>query len=54
MYDIVPYYFARSMVETPVFIVGPLVFSAILYFLVGLEMTAQHFFQFFLVLVMQI
>lgn len=54
MYDIIPYYFARTIVETPLFVIGPLIFSAILYFLVGLEMSAEHFFKFTLVMVLQI
>lgn len=54
MYDIIPYYFARSLVETPIFLIGSLLFCSILYFLVGLEMSAEHFFKFNLVLFMQI
>lgn len=37
MYSIFPYYFARTMIETPLFLIIPLVYCAIFYFAVGLQ-----------------
>jgi ABC-type multidrug transport system ATPase subunit len=54
MYDIIPYYFARTAVETPLFILSPLVYTAIFYFGVGLQQSAGHFFKLFLALAMVI
>lgn len=49
-----PYYFARSLLELPLFLLLPLLFSAIVYFGVGLTVSAAQFFKFFLVLALQI
>jgi ATP-binding cassette subfamily G (WHITE) protein 1 len=35
MYDVIPYYYARVIVETPLYLMVPLLFSAIIYFAVG-------------------
>lgn len=54
MYSIMTYYVARSTVETPLFLLTPMIFSLIVYFGVGLDITAAKFFQFYLVMVIQI
>ena len=54
MYDIFPYYFSRVIVENPLFLLSPLLFSTIMYFGVGLTIDAEHFFKFYLALAMLI
>jgi hypothetical protein len=36
MYSVIPYYYARVIVETPMYLIAPLLFSAVMYFAVGL------------------
>ena len=44
MYDVVPYYFAKTIAEIPVFTIIPLIFTAITYFLVGYNDNTTQFF----------
>jgi len=40
LYGIIPYYWARSLVETPLFLFLPMLYSLIIYFGVGLSISA--------------
>ena len=48
MYDVVPYYFAKTIAEIPVFTIIPLVFTAITYFMIGYNDSMEQFFKFVL------
>ena len=48
MYDVVPYYFAKTIAEIPVFTIIPMIFCAITYFLVGYNDITEQFFKFYL------
>ena len=50
MYDVTSYYLAKILTETPVLLVTPMIFSAIVYFKIGLMITASQFFYFYLIL----
>mmetsp|Transcript_111 Transcript_111/g.217 ORF Transcript_111/g.217 Transcript_111/m.217 type:complete len:165 (+) Transcript_111:726-1220(+) len=50
MYRVAPYFFSKVIVDTPVLILGPLVFTLIIYFSMGLQKTADQFFSFFFTL----
>ena len=52
MYHVGPYYSAKVLVETPLLIVAPLIFSLIIYFAMGLTITASQFFYFYLILIL--
>ena len=52
MYDVVPYYLAKLIADMPAFIIVPTVFTAITYFLIGFENSAEQFFGFLLTFVM--
>ena len=53
MYSIIAYYFARSLVETPLFLLIPLLFTVIVYFGVGLQVTLVQVLKFYLVMAIQ-
>ena len=46
MYNVVPYYVAKLLSEIPIFVIVPLVFNLIFYFLVGFHKDAEQFFKF--------
>lgn len=50
MYAVTSYYLAKTMMELPVLLTTPMVFSLIVYFKIGLIITASQFFYFYLVL----
>jgi hypothetical protein len=50
MYAVTSYYLAKTMMELPVLLITPMVFSVIVYFKIGLIITASQFFYFYLVL----
>lgn len=52
MYGVTPYYFAKTIMEIPEVLVLPFVYDIIVYFGVGFEATAGHFFYFYLISVM--
>ena len=52
LYSIIPYYFARTLVETPLFLMAPLVNASIFYFATGLSRTPEQFFKLVLALIM--
>lgn len=52
MYSVATYYLAKTLVELPVLLVTPMVFSVIVYFGVGLTVTGFQFGYFYLILVL--
>ena len=48
MYDVVPYYFAKTIAEIPVFTIIPLIFTSITYYMVGYNDLTEQFFKFVL------
>ena len=46
MYNVVPYYVAKLLSEIPIFIIVPLIFNLIFYFLVGFNKDVEQFFKF--------
>ena len=52
MYSVGTYYLAKTIVETPVLLISPMVFSVIVYFGVGLTVTGFQFGYFYLILVL--
>jgi ABC-type multidrug transport system permease subunit len=52
MYSVPAYYFAKLMVDIPVLCVGPMVFSLIVYFKIGVVFNAAAFFVFYLVMLL--
>ena len=52
LYTIPPFYISRVLAETPLFLLNPLIYSAIAYFGVGLTNTVVQFFKFYLALVL--
>lgn len=52
MYMVVPYYVSKIMVETPPLVVIPMIYSLIVYFGMGLTITASQFFLFYVILVL--
>lgn len=47
MYSVTAYYLAKILVETPVLALTPMIFALIVYFGVGLTITASQFFIFY-------
>ena len=47
MYNVSSYYLAKIIVETPVLALTPMIFSVIVYFGIGLTITAKQFFLFY-------
>lgn len=41
MYDVVPYYLAKVVADTPAFIIVPTVFTSITYFMIGYNDEAE-------------
>jgi ABC-type multidrug transport system permease subunit len=52
MYSVGTYYLAKTIVETPVLLISPMVFCVIVYFGVGLTVTGFQFGYFYLILVL--
>jgi len=49
MYTVVSYYLAKIVIETPILALTPMSFSIIIYFKIGLIITAAQFFYFYLI-----
>lgn len=52
MYGVTSYYLARIMIDTPIQLLLPLIFSFIIYFKIGLTITVFQFFHFYLALLL--
>jgi ABC-2 type transporter len=52
MYSVGTYYLAKTLIETPVLLVTPMVFAVIVYFGIGLTVTGFQFGFFYLTLVL--
>ena len=52
MYRVWVYFFAKTLAELPFFIIFPLSFSVIVYFLSGLVIDAARFFQFYFIILL--
>jgi ABC-type multidrug transport system permease subunit len=50
MYDVAPYFNAKTLAEAPMLTIIPIIFSTILYFGLGLTNTAENFFMFCFIL----
>ena len=46
MYSVSAYYFGRTITELPFLIIFPIAFSLIIYWAMGLNSDAEHFFTF--------
>ena len=46
LYDVLPYYLSKILVELVLTSIFPCIFSVIVYFLVNLNLSAKHFFIF--------
>lgn len=52
MYNLLPYYLAKIIVEIPLLCVTPMIFSIIVYFKTGLTITAWQFFYYYLTILL--
>ena len=52
MYSVSAYYVAKIAAETPVLAFTPMVFAIIVYFKIGLSITASQFFYFYLIVLL--
>ncbi len=52
MYTVMPYYIAKVVMELPMSFILPMISEIIIYFGVGLTVTASQFFYFYLILYM--
>ena len=52
MYNVVPYYVAKILADVPSFIITPLIFNAVTYYLIGYYDDATHWFQFALIYIL--
>jgi ABC-type multidrug transport system permease subunit len=52
MYSVGTYYLAKTLIETPVLLLSPMVFTLIVYFGIGLTVTGFQFGFFYLILVL--
>lgn len=52
MYTVGAYYLAKIIAEIPVLSVTPMLFAVIVYFKIGLTVTASQFFYFYLILLL--
>lgn len=50
MYGVTSYYLARIIIDTPIQVFLPFLFSIIIYFSIGLTITVEQFFTFYLAL----
>lgn len=52
MYNVAPYYIAKMVIDIPALIIQPMCWAIIVYFGVGLTITAGQFWYFYLILFM--
>lgn len=52
MYTVGSYYLAKIAAETPILCLTPMIFSIIVYFKIGLTITASQFFYFYLIILL--
>ena len=52
MYRVSSYYAAKIIIETPILSFTPLLFAVIVYFKIGLMITASQFFYFYLIILL--
>lgn len=52
MYSVGSYYLAKIVAETPVLSLTPMVFAIIVYFKIGLSITASQFWYFYLIILL--
>jgi len=52
MYGVLPYYLAKVLVETPLISLLPMIYAVIVYFKIGLTITASQFFYFYLIILL--
>jgi ABC-2 type transporter len=52
MYSVLPYYFSKFLIDIPTIAITPMIFSLIVYFKIGLTVTASQFFSFYLTLLL--
>ncbi len=52
MYTVGAYYMAKIVIETPILLITPMLFSLIVYFGIGLTITAGQFFIFYAALLL--
>lgn len=52
MYTVSAYYLAKITAEIPVLAITPMLFAVIVYFKIGLTVTASQFFYFYLILLL--
>lgn len=50
MYGVFPYFFAKTLMDTPVLIISPFIAAMIIYWAVGLQHTFEQFMKYFLCL----
>lgn len=52
MYKVSSYYAAKIVIETPILSFTPMLFAVIVYFKIGLTITASQFFYFYLIILL--
>ena len=52
MYGVGAYYIAKILAETPILSLTPMIFTVIVYFKIGLTITATQFFYFYLIILL--
>lgn len=52
MYTVGSYYLAKIVAETPILSLNPMLFTIIVYFKIGMTITASQFFYFYLIILM--
>lgn len=52
MYNVAPFYFSKYLIDIPLLALTPMIFSVIVYFKIGLTITASQFFYFYLILML--
>lgn len=50
MYNLLPYYLSKIVIEFPLLCLMPMIYSVIVYFKTGLTITAWQFFYYYLVI----
>ena len=50
LYGVCPYFLTRVLVEMPLTLIVPLLFTALVYFAIGFTTSVTHFFEFYLVI----
>lgn len=54
MYSVAPYYIAKVIADVPVMVIIPLLYQLIVYFGIGLTITATKFFYYYLITFLQV